>query len=798
MMTYIFLGELVMVFLLILRDKNGKSIFQAVAYLNFCFMTYATINYILALVTSIKNFDSRYPALCVVSCFILLLVWFVYQFLCRRFIKLNKIMKKIQQIVLKISSLMFVIWIGLYDFGFQFKFNLDFFELCFIAYVTEIALGVVLTTLAYRRDIFFQKLEQNGFVFDAAITFALFIVFIMSVGSHAQRIYMGVFLGLWFILLFYLSLITNKKYCLNFYEEKEVKFVNYKKNFIHLMPCIILFVIMVFCENSLEFYCANFNMMPFGIGSFYIDCIRISLGVIVGGCGVFAMLKTKYINKIITFIFSLDLAIYIQVMFLNRNLGQTDLVKINWLDYKGSMIIGIVIWGACIGGIFYLNKRNEKKMENVCKTVSIFLTTIQLISIGYLFVSVGGWSGNLNKESTEAYISGFYYLTEDGYYDISKKNVVVFILDTFSNDYMDVLLEHDQHALDDFHDFTYYSNYNGAYDGTALAVPYLLTGNKFDNTKSCLKATHDSFASEHTEKLYQALKNNGIDARLYTDVRTQSWIGVQNIKDYFSNIDYDENVKVEIQYDLIMEKMIRSVMYRISPYLLKPCFLIVSDDFLETVTGAQSNKSSYALQDNFVDTVSRDGLHCDDKNESLIIYHFEGMHAASNYSDDGIVDCAKESLNVVSTYMKKLKELNVYDDTTIIVLADHGIHETKNGIQAIFMIKEAGASKSQYTVSKAPIDGMDFLPTVLTNFNIGGKDYGTSIYDFQEDEERKRSVFVRKSVDSITVRTKRANTALGSSFNCLYQYDYIGDKEDLRKRDEEKPDKILPLVDFWW
>lgn len=37
-----------------------------------------------------------------------------------------------------------------------------------------------------------------------------------------------------------------------------------------------------------------------------------------------------------------------------------------------------------------------------------------------------------------------------------------------------------------------------------------------------------------------------------------------------------------------------------------------------------------------------------------------------------------------------------------------------------------------------------------------------------------------------------------SDFYCLYRFDYIGDKEDLRKREEDKPDAVFPLVDFWW
>lgn len=801
MITYIFVGMILVSVILVYREKNWKALFKSVSYLNLYFMTYASINYILSSCFNINSYESRYIYVCILAVFLLIL----FCFLLRRIINclgknenFNNIVNGIKVYMLIISELIFVLWITLLGLGYNFSFDPIFYELCILEYALTIIISILLALIGLKKKDFSEKINDDMAVLDISITLTTYMMFIIAVGSHATEIYYKLFLLLCIVTLVYLEFIKGKKLCICIFDEERRISKNYIENITKLFFPITLFVVMVFCENSLEFYCANINTLPFGLGSFCIDFLRISFAIIIGLCGLLSLLKPQYVSKFSAFIFSLDIAIYIQLMFLNHNLGQTDVTKIDWSEYAVSMIAGLVIWAACLGVGLLASCKKEKQMKNVIKTVSVSLIIVQVVSIVYLFISIGGWSGDLNEKSTEAYSNGFYYLTDEGQFSVSKENVVVFILDTFSNDYMDILIEKDNHALDDFHDFTYYSNYNCGYDGTALAIPHMLSGADFDNTKPCQQAIHDEFSSAYAKEFYNILQDNQIDARLYTDNQTQSWLGVQNIKGYYSNVGYDENVDVEISYENIIQVMGKSIMYRILPFVLKPAFLVVTDDFVYTVKGLQSEKGVDASMSYFEQCISDNKLHLDGESGSFIVYHFDGMHNAAAYSDEDIETNARNNLKLVSAYMNGLRELGVYDDTTIIVTADHGVHETIDGIQPIFMIKGTGQSNKIYKKSEAPIDAIDLLPTVLTCLDLRPDSFGSSIYDIDENMQRERTVYIRKVDDSISLSTKRTNTNLMSAFNCLYRFDYIGDKDDLREREEDKPDAVLPLVDFWW
>lgn len=798
-MTYVFVVFLILTMVLLCFEKSWKVVFECPSYLIVLFLMYATVNYGLAGIFKIDDYQDEYKIICAVSLLVTMVVFVLGLYFINVKLCANKFVQIVKFVLTKISLLAFVLWLFVYMRDLMSDFNLAFFELCTYAFVMVLVLSLLVAFLLLSREEQLKKIKADFIVIDKAVTATLFIVFIMSVGSKIQGLYVNIFTVLLVFVFLYLIIIEKKNLCLDFTMERGMIIKQYKSNVLRLLPSITLFSIMVFCENPLEFYSVNINTLPFGVGSFYIDFFRIALATIAGGCGLFALLKPKYISKITTFIFAIDAAIYIQVMFLNRNLGQTDLEKINWSDYRGSMAVGLLVWIFCIIVFYGINYKNTKTMELISKNGSLFLVALQMVSVVYMFICIGGWSGDLSKDSAQKNLAGFYYLTDENCYNVSDENVVVFILDTFSNDYMDMILKNDSNALSDFHDFTYYSNYNGSYDGTPLAMSYLLSGQKFDNTVSCVVSTQNAFASEHAKYFYDTLKENKIDARLYTDSMTQSWLGVQNIKDYYSNVAYDQDAAYEVYYDSIIKMMFRSTMYRISPMIAKPYFLVVTDDFINTISGNQSQKSNVPIQSEFETIMTEEGITKDEKGKSFIVYHFEGMHDAYSFSEDDVINIGKSNLNLVVEYMDQLKKLGVYDNTTIIVTADHGIHETIDGNQSIFMIKEANKKGDEYTETPAPIDAVDFLPTVLTCFDIQVPDrYGMSVFDINENMQRERFVYIRKYNAALMNNAKTANTNLGSSFNCLYQFNYIGDKEDLRKRDESKPDDILKLKDFWW
>jgi hypothetical protein len=234
---------------------------------------------------------------------------------------------------------------------------------------------------------------------------------------------------------------------------------------------------------------------------------------------------------------------------------------------------------------------------------------------------------------------------------------------------------------------------------------------------------------------------------------------------------------------------------------LKKYFLVTTTEFSDLVELEREINSDILRGKNFENYIENNNLKVEDTDGLYAIYHFEGMHEYSvlnEFSEEYapvIAEAARDNLETVWSYIKRLQELDLYDDATIIIIGDHGIHRTINGVQPIFFIKEPYASQDSIAESKAMISVEDIMPTIMKEAGYDFSKYGNTIFDIGEDEERERTVYKREyDKDYPKVKNKYGFIA---KYNCLYQYNYIGDKEDLRKRDTEEPDGIIPLKNFF-
>ena len=112
------------------------------------------------------------------------------------------------------------------------------------------------------------------------------------------------------------------------------------------------------------------------------------------------------------------------------------------------------------------------------------------------------------------------------------------------------------------------------------------------------------------------------------------------------------------------------------------------------------------------------------------------------------------------------------------------------------LLWEAYASNKTMQESPAPISADEFMPTILDVLDEDYSEYGNTIYEIAEDQDRQRTAYVRQFTDFSVPRTISEGTRL-STFWALYGYTYTGNKENLRNKDENKPDIVLPLIDFW-
>lgn len=127
--------------------------------------------------------------------------------------------------------------------------------------------------------------------------------------------------------------------------------------------------------------------------------------------------------------------------------------------------------------------------------------------------------------------------------------------------------------------------------------------------------------------------------------------------------------------------------------------------------------------------------------------HLVGAHspwhqdAQMNEIENGTYEQSIEaSMTIVATYLQKLKDSGVYDNTAIMILSDHGYNiedddSSEKRQHPILFVKGVGEHYDELQVSSAPISQSDYLEAYSRL--LDGRQ-GDAIFDYKEGDARKR------------------------------------------------------------
>ena len=328
-------------------------------------------------------------------------------------------------------------------------------------------------------------------------------------------------------------------------------------------------------------------------------------------------------------------------------------------------------------------------------------------------------------------------------FDLSvNKNVIVFLLDCFDGRTMDAILEQQPDILEPLEGFTYFPNATSVYSRTYPSVPYLLSGNMCYFDQKPAEWVNGAFAdSNFIPELVDAQVNIG----LYT---YDYYLG-NSIKDKVENYIVTEEAD-ELLFDKTVLSMAKMILYRDMPYLMKKrlTYDINEINYIVTEGAAGSSQGEERISqyknfdDEWFDTELKErGITLTDAEGVFRFYHLGSCHLdMSNPEPYGI-----RSLEIVYEYLDKMKELGIYDDSMVLIISDHGssgggatLDLPQKTAVPIFMVKPAKAPPEALRVSEAPVSHTDFIPTVLNGFQIDHTDYGRTVFEISEQEERDR------------------------------------------------------------
>lgn len=440
------------------------------------------------------------------------------------------------------------------------------------------------------------------------------------------------------------------------------------------------FLLSVFAP--LEFYLSNKNSFNFGAKEFlvysFVICLFFTLTL--GVCLSLLQLASDNIYSVIVYILvGITIALYIQGNINPTDYGTLDGSLIDWTRYRVEGIVSVATFIVVPVVITIVGKKiGDERFVKYCRNISIVLLLYFSLNIILLAVSQGG----INKKSE-------YVATTSQLFDYSNdENIVVLMLDSYDSVIMNQILEDDND--DKYHtileDFVFYRNTSGMYSYTGLAVPHYISGIEYHN--------------EMTVGDY--LINGYRDSRLLGVLEKNDW----NIGIYSPVLFPDSDISLRVNNVSLVNRTVSShrrllvtmyklVAFKYLPQTVKPYFWFYPEDELSSMADNREGVEIYS-DSNIRFNNELTNITATDSNNKFKFIHLYGAHEPYTLDEEfneieggtDIVTSDKGVLKMVDAYLTKLREEGVYDNTSIIICADHG---TEVRTAPLFMIKYKNA-----------------------------------------------------------------------------------------------------------
>lgn len=551
-------------------------------------------------------------------------------------------------------------------------------------------------------------------------------------------------------------------------------------------------VFMLFIFGPSEIYFSNASEFEFVYGEFIWILVMISIAMSLLTAAILTILPQKLNNLLVSVEFGIMVAGYLQVMFFNESLDLLGVTPDGYqVDIK-KQIINAVIWGIIILAIVIVAYLKNDIWKKVVSYVSVFLLCIQAVALLTLCVTAG--------EEAYQYTQDDYHLSGENQYVVSAdKNVIVIILDFYSNQYLPAMEAKYPGATEFLHDFTYYNNMDSTYYGTFPSLAHMLTGQMLQADMPIDEWFVKIWDNETTSNFYKEAHQNNYVTNIYTP--NDKFLCGNNdramLDGVVSNM-VNSAQEIEVSHKLLIKTMLKMSGYRMFPEYVKSFFYTDMNEYADIVT-IKENGIKHNNYD-FYEGLLENGLSVDENSNYYIVQHLMGPHTLDTGADGHkkenatLEETAKGCLVIVEEYINQLKSLGVYDDSTIIITTDHG---GKHDSQGIYFIKQPGEHHEEMLVTNAPASHREFLPTIAKAIGLDATKYGQTIYDFKQDELRERTVWVREfdpKYPAVPCYTSKKD----GDANVLYGYKYTGAFQDLLNSIYGGPDIVEMLVDSYY
>ena len=477
---------------------------------------------------------------------------------------------------------------------------------------------------------------------------------------------------------------------------------------------------------------------------------------------ILSLLRKRVFNVASALVGAIGVASYVQAVFLNGGMPLADGHAVNWSDFTTQMIVSGSIWLAIIAAAVVFSLLKARQLRTGLLVTATALIIVQAVGVASLWGPSIAASMDAHAEHQQV------VATREGLYNVSsKKNVVVFVLDTTDTAFVQKLYDEYPETFAPLTGFTWYRNSVGSMIPTRYGIPSLVFENRIRPEQSASDFIQNWSNNSHYLNNVNQL---GYSVGLYTD--NFNWA----YTDYMYNrtINYHEprGRGVENQLDVLgaLRILYKTAFCRDMPWVFKPRFWYYTEDLnmrmRKPVNMDEVDLSSQPYTEDdlkYYQELQHYGLSIDDsagQNGSFRFIHLIGSHPpytldrnvepTSDPSKENVEEQTMGAYRIVAQYIAELKRLGVYENTSFIITADHGEwYLTDTDIQRpsapVIMYKPAGQTAEEAAqpmqVSDAPVWHYDIFAQTLKDMGADQQmlsNYTTPLDESYEGEDRPR------------------------------------------------------------
>lgn len=499
-----------------------------------------------------------------------------------------------------------------------------------------------------------------------------------------------------------------------------------------IAPSIMSFVIafMLFIYEPITTYASNtedywFDLKALLINNLVIFAVVLIILLLTSNIIYFIARKSKkdiIYNVYVITMFVCFVATYIQGNYLASALPTLDGTPIDWNNYTKQGIISLVLWIFVIITNIIIYKRLKTKYKKLVSYISIAIFAMLFVSFLSTLLT--------NKQIYTP--KGKYIPTTENINNLStNNNFLILLVDMADSKTFDkVLRENKKEIL--FKDFTYFPDTLATYPFTRESIPYILSGKWYEAETSYPEYYNEAM---NNSLLIKKLKDNNYDINIYEN--ELNWTDSKSLE--ISNI---KTINFEIDNKIFFKQETKYILFKYLPFPLKKYSKIETLDYNSCRKENRDSNNIFSSDNkktfDTLDTVSLQ------TKEYFQFVHIDGGHYPwdmnKNFEkiENGTYEEKIESsITVIEKYLNRIKESGQYDNSIIIILADHG----NNGYDPV-------GRQNPILYIKGLAEQHDEM--IVSDKKVSYEDLNTSIYS--DLLEGKKSTELLENVDNNRIR----------------------------------------------